>query len=160
MPMVNSRTRLVLVVGGIAAIALLVFAGFRYGGYDRHEIRYIENGRASWYGPGFQGQKTASGTKFNQNAPTAAHKSLPLGSEATVTNLDNGKSVNVEINDRGPFVKGRTLDLSKEAARKLDVLDDGTARVRIEATGEQLDPDADGRPGAPADNRTHVPGAK
>lgn len=158
--MALSRARMALIGVGVAAAAVFAFAGWRYGGQDRGDIRYIENGRASWYGPGFHGKKTASGTTFDQNAPTAAHQKLPLGSEATVTNLENGKSVNVEINDRGPYVKGRTLDLSKQAAKKLGLLHDGTAPVRIEATGEQLDPDADGRPGARADNRPNVPGAK
>jgi rare lipoprotein A len=89
-------------------------------------------GTASWYGPGFNGKKTASGKRFDQNKLTAAHRSLPLDTVVKVTNLDNGKAVNVEINDRGPYSGKRVIDLSRAAARKLDMTDDGTARVRIE----------------------------
>jgi rare lipoprotein A len=89
-------------------------------------------GTASWYGPGFNGKKTASGKRFDQNKLTAAHRSLPLDTVVTVTNLDNGKAVKVEINDRGPYSGKRVIDLSRAAARKLDMTDDGTARVRIE----------------------------
>ena len=89
-------------------------------------------GTASWYGPGFNGRKTASGERFDQNKLTAAHRSLPLDTVVTVTNLDNGKAVKVEINDRGPYSGKRVIDLSRAAARKLDMTDDGTARVRIE----------------------------
>lgn len=77
-------------------------------------------GLASWYGPGFHGKRTASGAIFNQNALTAAHKSLPFGSKVKVTNLSNKKSVVVTINDRGPFKAGRIIDLSKKANQILD----------------------------------------
>lgn len=90
-------------------------------------------GEASWYGPGFQGQETASGETFDQKAMTAAHPSLPLGSKAKVTNLENGKSVEVTINDRGPDVKGRAIDLSSGAANKLDMKEQGAAQVKIES---------------------------
>ena len=70
---------------------------------------------ASWYGPGFHGKLTASGARYNMNALTAAHKTLPFGSKVEVTNLKNNKSVIVNINDRGPFIKGRVIDLSKKA---------------------------------------------
>lgn len=88
-------------------------------------------GLASWYGPGFHGQPTASGEIYNQNALTAAHPTLPLGTRVEVTNLTNGKSVQVRINDRGPFVRGRTIDLSHGAARKLGMIEPGVSRVRI-----------------------------
>lgn len=88
-------------------------------------------GTASWYGPGFHGKKTASGKCFNQNALTAAHRSLPLGTKARVTNLKNGKAVLVTINDRGPYSGGRVIDLSRAAARQLAI--DGTARVSVVA---------------------------
>ena len=97
---------------------------------------YIERGKASWYGPGFHGEETASGAVFDQTELTAAHPKLPFGTEATVTNLANGKEVTVEINDRGPYADGRIIDLSKEAGRRLDIISDGTADVRIEATTE------------------------
>jgi rare lipoprotein A len=95
-------------------------------------------GVASWYGPGFHGRKTASGERFDQNDLTAAHRKLPLGSEVKVTNLENGRSITVEINDRGPYAKGRVLDLSRAAARKLGMVEGGVAKVRIEATRRQL----------------------
>ena len=100
---------------------------------------YEETGEASFYGPGFHGKPTASGETFDQNDLTAAHPELPLGSEVEVENLENGKSVTVEINDRGPYAKGRDIDLSKAAAKQLDMIEDGTAPVRIEATERQID---------------------
>jgi peptidoglycan lytic transglycosylase len=93
---------------------------------------------ASWYGPGFHGRQTASGEIFDQDGLTAAHRGLPLGAEVKVTNLENGGSILVEINDRGPYVKGRVIDLSRAAARRLGILEDGLGRVRIEATPRQL----------------------
>jgi rare lipoprotein A len=90
-------------------------------------------GEASWYGKGFHGKKTASGERFDQNDKTAAHPTLPMGTEATVTNLETGKSVDVEINDRGPYVKGRDIDLSREAAEEIGMKKDGAAPVKIEA---------------------------
>lgn len=93
--------------------------------------RGVQTGQASWYGPGFHGKKTASGRRFNQHALTAAHRSLPLGTQARVTNLKNGKAVLVTINDRGPYHGGRVIDLSRAAAQQLAM--NGTARVRIEA---------------------------
>lgn len=102
------------------------------------QVVYRETGPASWYGPGFHGRETASGETFDQNRLTAAHRRLPLGSLITVTNLENGRSIRVAINDRGPYVRGRVLDLSKAAARRLGMVDDGVVRVRIEATRGQL----------------------
>ncbi|HEY8570786.1 septal ring lytic transglycosylase RlpA family protein [Microbulbifer sp.] len=99
---------------------------------------YRERGRASWYGTKFHGRKTANGEVYNMYALSAAHKTLPLPSYAKVTNLDNGRSVIVRVNDRGPFVPGRIIDLSYTAAQKLGYLDNGTARVEVEA----LDPDS------------------
>jgi rare lipoprotein A len=96
------------------------------------KANFRQVGTASWYGPGFNGRKTASGERFDQNKLTAAHRSLPLDTVVKVTNLDNGKAVKVLINDRGPYVGKRVIDLSHAAARKLDMTDDGTARVRIE----------------------------
>jgi rare lipoprotein A len=89
-------------------------------------------GLASYYGPGFHGRRTASGEIFNMHELVAAHRTLPLGTVARVTNLRNGRSVVVRINDRGPYIEGRILDLSKEAARTLAFIRDGTVRVRIE----------------------------
>jgi rare lipoprotein A len=90
-------------------------------------------GEASYYGDGFHGKKTATGEKFDQNEKTAAHPTLPLGTNATVTNLENGNSVDVKITDRGPYVKGRDIDLSKGAAKELGMTKGGVAPVKIEA---------------------------
>lgn len=89
-------------------------------------------GTASWYGPGFHGRETASGETFDQHALTAAHRTLPLGTEATVTNLETGQSVNVTINDRGPYVQGRQLDLSRAAAQQIGLTKTGVTKVKIE----------------------------
>ncbi len=92
----------------------------------------LEEGKASWYGPGFQGRRTASGVRFNTNAMTCAHRTLPFGTKLKVTNLDNGSEVIVIVNDRGPFIGGRVVDLSREAARHLNFVRSGTAPVRLE----------------------------
>ncbi len=97
---------------------------------------FVEEGVASWYGPGFHGRRTASGEKYDMYAFTAAHKVLPLGTYVLVTNLENGRQTIVRINDRGPFVKGRIIDLSYAAARALGIHNKGTARVRIQALAE------------------------
>jgi rare lipoprotein A (peptidoglycan hydrolase) len=94
------------------------------------------NGTASWYGPQFHGKKTASGEIYDQSKFTAAHKTLPLGTKARVTNLDNGSAVEVEINDRGPFVEGRIIDLSRAAARALGFVESGTAPVQVKLIAE------------------------
>jgi rare lipoprotein A (peptidoglycan hydrolase) len=91
-----------------------------------------QTGGASWYGPQHQGKQTASGTTYDQAALTAAHRSLPFGSKVKVTNLANGKSVEVEITDRGPFAENRIIDLSQAAAKALEMIESGTANVRLE----------------------------
>lgn len=98
----------------------------------------ILRGRASWYGPRFHGRKTASGDVFDQRKLTAAHKTLPLGTKAIVTNLENGNSVEVEINDRGPYARGRIIDLSYAAAKQLGFAKSGTAPVLIEPLPESV----------------------
>lgn len=103
---------------------------------------YVEVGVASWYGPGFHGNRTSNGEVYDAEDMTAAHQTLPLGTRLAVTNLDNGKTVEVRVNDRGPFAKGRVLDLSHAAAREIDLVGPGTARVRIESID-----DGDGPPG-------------
>ena len=92
---------------------------------------FIERGVASWYGPTFHGESTSIGESYDMYGMTAAHKTLPLPAYARVTNLSNGKSVVVRINDRGPFAKNRVIDLSYTAAAKLDMLRDGTALVEV-----------------------------
>jgi len=101
-----------------------------------------QTGVASWYGPGFHGNPTSSGEVYDQYELTAAHQTLPLGTRVMVTNLENGRAVEVRVNDRGPFVDNRIIDLSRAAANSLGMIGPGTARVRIEvlggATGQPL----------------------
>ena len=92
---------------------------------------FVGEGLASFYGPGLHGNLTANGERFDQNAMTAAHRKLRFGTCLQVVNLANGRRVRVRINDRGPYIDGRIIDLSKAAARKLDMLDEGVARVRL-----------------------------
>src|SRR5438445_7210055 len=95
----------------------------------------VQVGVASWYGPGFHGNRTANGEIYDQYELTAAHPSLPLGTRVMVTNLENGRAVQVRINDRGPFVGGRAIDLSYAAAHLIGMIGPGTARVRVEVLG-------------------------
>ncbi|MGH8613955.1 MAG: septal ring lytic transglycosylase RlpA family protein [Gammaproteobacteria bacterium] len=99
----------------------------------KKEPAFEQVGTASWYGPGFHGKKTANGEIYNQNKLTAAHRTLPLGAEVEVTNVTNGKAVEVKINDRGPYVGGRVIDLSRAAAIELGMKEQGVAKVKIEA---------------------------
>ena len=101
---------------------------------------YKSNAVASYYADKFHGRKTANGEIFDMYALTAAHKSLPFNTMVKVTNLDNGKSVVVRINDRGPFVAGREIDVSKAAASKLGMLSEGVARVSLQILGEKENP--------------------
>lgn len=96
------------------------------------QIRLSQTGIASWYGPGFHGKPTASGVIYDQHELTAAHQTLPLGTRVMVTNLENGSSTEVTINDRGPFAKGRIIDLSYAAAQAIDMVGPGTALVRVD----------------------------
>ncbi|WP_257818007.1 septal ring lytic transglycosylase RlpA family protein [Phenylobacterium sp. J367] len=102
----------------------------------REQPDYDETGVASWYGGHHQGKPTSNGERFDKNAITAAHKTLPLPSIVEVTNLDNGKRIKVRVNDRGPFVDGRIIDLSQEAAKRLGFEGKGLARVRVRYVGE------------------------
>lgn len=100
-----------------------------------HSLRpqgFAAEGMASYYGADFAGRPTASGERFDPSDLTAAHRTLPFGTRVRVTNLDNGRSVVVRVNDRGPYARGRILDVSVAAARALDMLHRGTARVRLE----------------------------
>lgn len=96
---------------------------------------FVQEGLASWYGPDFHGKKTSNGEIYDMHAMTAAHKTLPLGTSVAVVNQQNGRQAVVRINDRGPFVGERIIDLSYEAASRLGVVGPGTAPVRIEALG-------------------------
>jgi hypothetical protein len=96
----------------------------------------VQFGIASWYGEKFHGRTTASGEKFDMHKLTAAHKKLPLGTIVRVTNIKNGRTVTVKINDRGPYKRGRVIDLSYAAAKKIGMVEDGITRVRLEIIGE------------------------
>ena len=131
--------------GLIVALTLLVLAGCG----SRYEteiplssvpVGWRQRGYASWYGPKFHGRKTASGEIFNMYSMTAAHRTLPLGTYVKVINLKNGRSVIVKINDRGPYIKGRIIDLSYAAARKLGMIKDGVVPVEVIVLGK---PDED-----------------
>ncbi|NWD77633.1 septal ring lytic transglycosylase RlpA family protein [Pseudomonas gingeri] len=116
----------------LAALALLSLLA----GCATHDIDprgYDETGMASYYGAQHQGKRTASGEPFDPHAMTAAHRQLPFGTRVKVTNLASDKSVIVRINDRGPHTRGRLIDLSREAAAQLGMLQNGTARVRIQS---------------------------
>jgi rare lipoprotein A len=99
------------------------------------EVGHRERGVASWYGPNFHGKKTSSGETYNMFGLTAAHRTLPLGTRLFVRNEENGKSVRVRVNDRGPFISGRILDLSYGAARSIGMIGAGTAVVSLEVIG-------------------------
>lgn len=108
--------------------------------YPSEDYAYVEEGTASWYGQDFHGKRTANGERYDMNAVTAAHPTLPLPSIVKVTNLDNGRVLSVRVNDRGPFHSKRIIDLSRRAAQLLGFYEAGTARVRVEIdAGQSLD---------------------
>lgn len=107
-----------------------------------YPVGHVERGVASWYGPGFHGNKTANGEQYDMHQLTAAHRTLPMGSLAEVRSLSNGRKVTVRINDRGPFAKGRIIDLSLAAAQALAMTGNGTDQVELRVVAYQ------GRPGA------------
>jgi peptidoglycan lytic transglycosylase len=106
--------------------------------YPKEDFDYDRTGLASWYGDDFAGRKTANGERFNPGLMTAAHKTLPMPVMAKVTNLENGKQIVVRINDRGPFVQGRIIDLSRQAAKKLGFKESGVAKVRVQYIGKAI----------------------
>jgi len=128
--------------------------------YPQEDATYDNTGIASWYGPKFHGRRTANGEIFDPEKITAAHKTLPMPSVVRVTNLDNGRSLVVRVNDRGPFVAGRIIDLSRESARLLGFKDQGIAKVRVKVLAEQslrledlakkgMFPQVEGKPNTP-----------
>jgi len=121
------RTLWLIALAGLS----VVFLWSRKDGSARVDGRVLETGVASWYGPGFDGRQTASGEIFRQNEMTAAHKKMKFGTFVRVVNLNNGKSVVVKVNDRGPFIPGRIIDLSRGAAEVLDFIDKGVTDVEI-----------------------------
>ncbi len=158
---------------GFALLAILIIS---VSGCGRHYTRAkspaaparigtIETGVASWYGIPYHGRRAASGEVFDMNAATAAHRKLPFQTWVEVTNLSNGKSTGVRITDRGPFVRGRIIDLSQAAARDIDMLRSGTARVRVRviAPPKEVAHERQDRQAVPAATSTapavHAPGA-
>ena len=113
--------------------------------YPQEDLTYDSVGIASWYGPKFHGRRTANGEIFDMNLLTAAHPTLPMPIRAKVTNLENGKSVIVRINDRGPFAKDREIDMSRRAAEVLDFKNRGTTKVRVQYLGRAPLYDSAGR---------------
>ena len=115
-----------------AALALSLALSFSLPTIQASEPANVLSGVASWYGPGFHGRTTANGERYNMHDMTAAHKSLKFGTKVKVTNQTNGKSVVVRINDRGPYIGGRIIDLSKSAAQAIDMIGPGTAKVTVQ----------------------------
>ena len=115
--------------------------------YPREQPDYDETGVASWYGPSFYGRPTANGEIYNAGDITAAHRTLPMPVNVRVTNLDNGKSLVVRVNDRGPYAKGRIIDVSEQAAKLLGFYGQGTARVRVTFVSRALQPNGAPVPG-------------
>lgn len=105
--------------------------------YPKEDYSYVETGIASWYGPGFHEKNTANGEIYDQNELTAAHRTLPMPSLVRVTNLDNGRSIVVRVNDRGPFANGRIIDMSRRGAQLLGFDGPGTAKVRVQILAEE-----------------------
>jgi len=103
--------------------------------FPGYPVGYVERGMASWYGPGFHGNKTANGERYDMHKLTAAHRTLPLGSIAVVRSATTGKEVTVRINDRGPFAKGRVLDLSYAGAQTLGMVGHGTDQIELRVIG-------------------------
>jgi rare lipoprotein A len=128
-----SQTWMCLLACGFAVSACTVLPK----GQADLDVSMKERGIASWYGEDFHGWMTANGEIYDMEAFTAAHRTLPLGTAILVTNVENGKQVRVRINDRGPYLYGRVLDLSLAGARALDMVDSGVAAVQIEVVGDQ-----------------------
>jgi len=105
--------------------------------YPAEDFEYSETGIASWYGPNFHGKKTANGEDYNQNDLTAAHRTLPMPSAVRVTNLENGRSLVLRINDRGPFARGRIIDVSRRGAQLLGFEKNGVAKVRVDVLPDE-----------------------
>lgn len=144
-PLTRPASLLLAVVG----LGALLFQGCtpRLRHVDRfpnYPVGFVERGMASWYGPGFHGNKTANGERYDMYALTAAHRTLPLGSVAVVHSLTSGRHVTIRINDRGPFAKGRILDLSLAGAQALGMTSNGTDQVELRVVGYDPRPEGMG----------------
>ena len=148
----HGRLKVLLPVFIIVVFFLLTACGPRHIVYERRmpppeketkiekrESREVQQGIASWYGKDFHGRQTSSGEVYDMYQLTCAHQTLPLGTMVMVTNLENGRSVELKVNDRGPFVKGRIIDLSYAAAKMLDMSEKGTALVKVEVFGPVIE---------------------
>lgn len=131
-PWISSKVRAALGLWTAVALVAGCASTASRGGYP---IGYVERGVASWYGPGFHGNRTANGERFDMHRLTAAHRTLPLGAMVRVRSLSTGRTVTVRINDRGPFSKGRIIDLSRAAAQRLGITGPGTDHVELRVVG-------------------------
>jgi len=131
------RTTIILVlftvvVGcGTIKVTRKILPPYGGGSHSTQSGKHATSGMASWYGGKFHGRLTANGERYNKNGISAAHKTLPFGTVVRVKNRNNGRTVDVRINDRGPFVKGRIIDLSKGAAKKINMINDGVVPVEL-----------------------------
>ena len=127
----NQRKCVLAIVGLFASIAPYASASAADAKPAREQGSKVQEGKASWYGPGFHGRRTASGEQFDSNALTAAHRTLPFGSRVRVVNKRTGDSVVVRINDRGPYVGGRVIDLSRASAEALGISGVGSVEISV-----------------------------
>lgn len=144
LPRVTHRVAVAVILCGVIA-----FQGCRASAPPVHRfpgypIGFIERGIASWYGPGFHGNKTANGERYDMHNLTAAHRTLPLGSVAVVRSLTSGRQVTVRINDRGPFARGRVLDLSLAGAQAIGMTGNGTDQIELRVIGYSPRPEGMG----------------
>jgi rare lipoprotein A len=128
------RSNLLLLAAAISVGATAACSKKTTGEVTNKRSQFVQTGVASWYGSDFEGGKTASGERFDPDEMTAAHRTLPFGTMVRVTNLRNNRSIHVRITNRGPFIKGRIIDLSPAAARQLHIAKSGVIKVRIEAS--------------------------
>ncbi|MDK2745057.1 MAG: septal ring lytic transglycosylase RlpA family protein [Nitrospira sp.] len=136
-PLARTASRFIVVVG---LLGVLVSQGCttpsrRADQFPGYPVGFVERGMASWYGPGFHGNKTANGDRYDMHKLTAAHRTLPLGSVAVVHSLTSGRHITVRINDRGPFARGRILDLSLAGAEALGMIGNGTDQIELRVVG-------------------------
>ncbi|MEP6936254.1 MAG: septal ring lytic transglycosylase RlpA family protein [Nitrospirota bacterium] len=132
-----SRWPLVLLMTVMAGAVAACGGGPKPTYFPGYPVGFVERGVASWYGPGFHGNKTANGERYDMHQLTAAHRTLPLGSIAVVRSMSTGRQVTVRINDRGPFVRGRVLDLSLAGAQALGMIGAGTDEIELRVVGYQ-----------------------
>jgi rare lipoprotein A len=138
--LVHARSSAVVAIALVLFLSACATTDARPNTTSRTTRARSQEGVASWYGPGFHGRRTASGEIFDMHAITAAHRTLPLGTLIEVRNLENGRTLVARVNDRGPWIDGRIVDLSMAAAQELGIYESGLARVRVTAVGGALEP--------------------